>query len=123
MAMRSLRMLVGLLGGALNALWITRFGVQPFIATLAMLFGARGLGLWLTNTRAMNMPDAVTHRKCCGTRWYTTTDPCHASGRRSAALAAGQLLLGGDSSMPLGITPMAAKKAGIRVDRFYFPLM
>lgn len=53
--------LVGFIGGAINALWISRCGVQPFIATLAMLFGARGLGLWLTNTRAMNMPDAVTH--------------------------------------------------------------
>jgi ribose transport system permease protein len=54
-------LLVGLIGGGINALWISRCGVQPFIATLAMLFGARGLGLWLTNTRAMNMPDAVTH--------------------------------------------------------------
>lgn len=51
---------VGLLGGVLNALLITRLKIIAFIATLGMLFVARGFGLWLTNTRAMNMPDAVT---------------------------------------------------------------
>jgi len=51
---------VGLIAGALNAFFITRFKIVAFIVTLAMLFVARGFGLWLTNTRAMNMPDAVT---------------------------------------------------------------
>lgn len=52
--------LVGMAAGAMNAILITRFKVIAFIATLAMLFVLRGFGLWLTNTRAMNMPDAVT---------------------------------------------------------------
>lgn len=51
---------VGLAAGALNALFITRFKIVAFIVTLAMLFVARGFGLWLTQTRAMNMPDGVT---------------------------------------------------------------
>ena len=53
-------LLVGVVGGAINGLFVVRWKVTAFIATLAMLFIARGFGLWLTNTRAMNMPDSVT---------------------------------------------------------------
>jgi ribose transport system permease protein len=49
--------LVGLLGGLLNALFITRLKILPFIATLATLYAGRGFGLWLTETRAMNLPE------------------------------------------------------------------
>lgn len=52
--------LVALLGGTLNAIIVVRLRIIPFIATLGMLFVARGFGLWLTNTRAMNMPSAMT---------------------------------------------------------------
>jgi ribose transport system permease protein len=55
-----LALAVGAGCGAINALVITWLGVIPFIATLALLFAGRGFGLWLTNTRAMNMPDEVT---------------------------------------------------------------
>lgn len=48
---------IGVAGGALNALFITRAGVAPFIVTLAFLFVGRGFALWLTNTRAMNLPE------------------------------------------------------------------
>ena len=51
---------VGALAGALNGLFITRVRAVPFIVTLATLFVWRGFGLWLTNTRAKNMPAAVT---------------------------------------------------------------
>ena len=53
-------LLVGLACGAINGWLVVRMQVTAFIATLAMLFIARGFGLWLTNTRAMNMPDSVT---------------------------------------------------------------
>jgi ribose transport system permease protein len=53
-------MLIGLAGGLLNGVLVVRLRIIPFIATLAMLFIARGFGLWLTNTRAMNMPESVT---------------------------------------------------------------
>lgn len=49
---------IGALGGALNALFITRLGVLAFVVTLATRYFGRGLGLWLTETRAMNLPDA-----------------------------------------------------------------
>lgn len=49
--------LIGLAGGAINAFFITRLRVVAFIATLATLYLGRGLALWLTQTRAMNLPD------------------------------------------------------------------
>lgn len=52
-------MAVGLLAGAVNAFFITRLRIVAFIVTLAMLFVGRGFGLWLTQTRAMNMPEPV----------------------------------------------------------------
>ena len=51
---------VGVISGALNAVFITRLRIIPFVATLAILFVGRGFGLWLTETRAMNMPEGIT---------------------------------------------------------------
>jgi ribose transport system permease protein len=48
---------VGLLYGMLNAFCVTRLKVLPFVVTLATLYIGRGLGLWITQTRAMNLPD------------------------------------------------------------------
>ncbi len=42
-------LLVGVLLGAINGLIITRFNVAPFIATLGMLYAARGLALLRSN--------------------------------------------------------------------------
>jgi ribose transport system permease protein len=43
--------------GALNAFFITRLRLVAFIVTLALLFVGRGFALWLTQTRAMNLPE------------------------------------------------------------------
>lgn len=48
---------VGLLAGLLNALLVTRLGILAFVTTLGTLYVGRGFGLWLTQTRAMNLPD------------------------------------------------------------------
>ncbi len=50
---------IGLLYGALNGLFITRLRILPFIVTLSTLFAGRGLGLLITQTRAMNLPGLV----------------------------------------------------------------
>ncbi len=42
--------LVGVLAGSINGWAVTRLSIPPFIATLAMLLGARGVALILTNT-------------------------------------------------------------------------
>lgn len=52
---------VGLVFGAINALFITWLRVIPFIVTLATLFVGRGFALWLTETRAMNLPESFLH--------------------------------------------------------------
>jgi len=50
---------IGFLYGALNACFITRLRILPFIVTLATLFAGRGLSLLITQTRAMNLPELV----------------------------------------------------------------
>jgi ribose transport system permease protein len=49
---------IGLIAGAINAVFITRLAVMAFIVTLATRFFGRGLGLQITETRAMNLPDS-----------------------------------------------------------------
>ena len=49
----------GLICGAVNAYFITRLSILPFVVTLATLYIGRGLGLWITETRAMNLPEEI----------------------------------------------------------------
>jgi ribose transport system permease protein len=49
-------LLIGLVFGAVNAFFIVRLRILAFIVTLATLYLGRGFGLWLTETRAMNLP-------------------------------------------------------------------
>ncbi len=48
---------IGVLYGALNAFFITRLAIMAFIVTLATRYFGRGLGLRITETRAMNLPE------------------------------------------------------------------
>ncbi|HYP12499.1 MAG TPA: ABC transporter permease [Bryobacteraceae bacterium] len=52
-------LVVGLLCGLITGLIIVRLKVLAFIATLAGLYALRGLGLYITETRAMNLPEPV----------------------------------------------------------------
>lgn len=49
---------VGVVSGVVNACLVTRCRILAFITTLGTLYVGRGFGLWLTQTRAMNLPDA-----------------------------------------------------------------
>jgi ribose transport system permease protein len=51
---------VGIIIGAINAFFITRLKILPFIVTLATMVAGRGVGLLLTQSRAVTFPDAVT---------------------------------------------------------------
>ncbi len=51
---------IGPLCGFCHGLLVTRAGMSPFIVTLGSLFLIRGLGLWVSRTRAMNLPDDLT---------------------------------------------------------------
>ncbi len=52
-----LMLVLGSALGAVNAFFVTRLRIVPFIVTLALLFVGRGFALWITETRAMNLPD------------------------------------------------------------------
>lgn len=54
-------LVVGILCGSVNALIVTHLGIIAFIATLGTLYAGRGFGLWLTQTRAMNLPESFLH--------------------------------------------------------------
>src|SRR5271165_4716253 len=55
-----LMMLCGSVWGAINAIFITRLRVVPFLVTLASLFIARGAALYLSNTKMIFLPKEVT---------------------------------------------------------------
>lgn len=48
---------IGVVYGSINAVFITRFSVMAFVVTLATRYFGRGLGLRITETRAMNLPE------------------------------------------------------------------
>lgn len=45
--------------GAVNAFFVVKLRVMAFIVTLATLYIGRGLGLFITQTRAMNLPPSI----------------------------------------------------------------
>jgi ribose transport system permease protein len=52
-------LVIGALCGAVNAFFVTKAGVKAFVVTLATLYVGRGFGLWITQTRALNLPEAM----------------------------------------------------------------
>lgn len=49
----------GALFGAVNAFFITRFNVIPFVVTLATLIAGRGLGLAITRSEGLTLPNSL----------------------------------------------------------------
>lgn len=49
---------VGAAFGVVNALLVTRLRIIAFIATLGTFYLGRGMALWVTETRAMNLPSS-----------------------------------------------------------------
>jgi len=107
---------VGVIGGAVNALLITRFKLVAFIATLAMLYIGRGTGRWITQTRAMNLPDSFL--ALGSAKWLGVPVPLWMAG---AVVLVAQLVLAntpfGRQLYALGNNVEAAKKAGLRTAR------
>lgn len=107
---------VGAIGGAVNALLVTRLKLVPFIATLATLYIGRGVGRWITQTRAMNLPDSFL--VLGSAKWLGLPLPLWITG---AVIAAAQLTLSntpfGRQLYALGNNAEAAKKAGLPTTR------
>ncbi len=51
-------LIIGIVYGFINAVFIYRLRVIPFIVTLATFYMGRGLGLLISETRAINLPDS-----------------------------------------------------------------
>jgi len=95
---------------------ITKLRMTPFVVTLAMLFVARGLGLWITETRAINLPDTFLQLAAARLLWIPLPIWILAG-----VLVAAQWTLSqtpfGRQIYAVGHDPAGARKAGIRVDR------
>lgn len=107
---------VGLAGGALNAVLVTRFRLVAFIATLATLYIGRGVGRWVTQTRAMNLPDSFL--ALGSSRWLGVPLPLWIAG---GVVVTGHLVLTvtpfGRRLYALGNHPAGARRAGLHPDR------
>lgn len=106
----------GAILGAVNGLLIVHARLAPFIVTLAMLFMGRGFALWLTQTRAMNLPEWFLH---LGTaRWAGLPFPVLVF---VLVFAAAHLVLNqtpvGRQLYALGNNAENARKAGLPVRR------
>lgn len=110
---------VGALVGSANGVLVTKLKLIAFVATLGMLFVVRGFGLWLTNTRAMNMPEGVNELGAA--RWLGIPTPIFVMA--ATGLAAHWFLtrtVWGRQIYAIGNDVEAARKAGIRVDSLLF---
>ena len=107
---------VGVLGGAVNALLVTRLRLVAFIATLATLYIGRGVGRWITETRAMNLPDSFL--ALGSAKWVGVPLPLWIAG---AVIIIAQLVLTntpfGRQLYALGNNSEAARKAGLNTTR------
>jgi ribose transport system permease protein len=104
----------GMTCGWLHGKIITRGRLTPFIVTMASLFILRGAGLWISRTRAMNLPETLTR----WATWPLVGIPL------PIWLAAGALALlhwlltetrFGRQAVAVGFDPGAAHKAGVDV--------
>jgi ribose transport system permease protein len=102
-----------------HAVFVTRARLAPFIVTLATLFIWRGFALWLTQTRAMNLPE-----------WFLHLGAARALGMPlplitfALAVAVAHIVLTrtpfGRQLYAIGNHPENARKAGIGVRRLLF---
>jgi ribose transport system permease protein len=53
-------LVVGFLMGSLNAFFITKLKIVPFVVTLGLMVAGRGLGLYMTRSQAVYFPEQVT---------------------------------------------------------------
>jgi ribose transport system permease protein len=109
----------GIVLGALQGLFITRARLAPFIVTLALLFIGRGFALWLTQTRAMNLPEWFLHLGA--TRPLGVPAPLLVF---ALVLAVAHVVLTrtpfGRQLYAVGNHPENARKAGLHVRRLLF---
>lgn len=107
---------IGVVCGAINAFFIVRLRLVAFIVTLATLYLGRGFALWLTETRAMNLPESFL--ALGSARWLGGPAPVVLLG---LTLGVAHLVLTrtpfGRQVQAVGHNLDMARKAGIAVER------
>ena len=110
---------VAMLFATINAWMVTRLGIVPFVVTLGTLYMGRGIALWLTETRAINLPAtflAVGSSKAVGVPVPILI--------AVAAVGVSQCVLTftvfGRHVLAIGHDHDVAKKAGIQTQRVLF---
>ena len=107
---------VGPLCGLGHGALIAGARMSPFIVTLGSLFFLRGAGLWVSRTRAMNLPDEFTQYASTSFLglplpiWLAAVVVCAAH----FTLTFTQF---GRQTLAVGHDPEGARKAGVRVAR------
>ncbi len=100
--------------GWLNGLLIARLGLIAFIATLGTQYVGRGFGMWLTETRAMNLPETFT--RLASNRLAGVPGPVLVA---ALVVLAAHLVLQrtplGRQIYAIGQDAVAARKAGVNV--------
>jgi len=106
----------GLAAGLVNSALVTRFKLIPFVATLATLYVGRGVGRWVTETRAINLPESFFALGAGS--WFGIPIVAWVAG---VVAIAGQVVLSstplGRQIYALGANPEAARKAGVNITR------
>ncbi|WP_422079557.1 ABC transporter permease [Ulvibacterium sp.] len=106
---------VGILFGLMNGFLVVRAKIVPFIVTLATFYMGRGLGLFLSETRAINLPESFL--KIGSAKLFGIPFPIIAF---VLVVVIGHLLLTkttfGKQVYAVGHSTLKSKKAGIRVN-------
>jgi ribose transport system permease protein len=106
----------GIVAGIVNAVLVTRLRLVAFIATLATLYIGRGVGRWVTETRAINLPDAFLSLGAAD--WLGIPVAVWTA---ALVAATGELVLArtpfGRQLYAVGAAPEAARVAGLPVER------
>jgi ribose transport system permease protein len=112
---------IGAAIGALNAIFVVYVRVAPFIVTLSVMFVARGVGLFLSNTQMVFIAPSViifTHRRLLGLPIPILLT--------LAAMALAFFLLRmapfGRAVYAVGADREGARRAGLKIERVTFAL-
>lgn len=105
--------------GALNGLIVTRLGVAAFITTLATLFVLRGVAMWMSETRTLPFPDAITNLNRASVGGIPSAILAFALVFGAAWVVLHQTAFG-RQVYAVGEDPEAARKAGIPARRISF---
>jgi len=107
---------IGVVFGFVNAFFIYRVKIIPFIVTLATLYMGRGLGLFISQTRAINLPESIL--QLGSAKWLGVPLPVLIL---ISVIAVAHVVLShtpfGRQVYAVGNDPDKARKAGIRVER------